>query len=79
MAAGTWGGRDGAAEQRGALDLAGEETQESRYRQGGDADTRPTIDPVVTNKWEDMRAEGRDEKWRGGIEVFGTFDLLGGK
>lgn len=57
----------------------GEKLQQDRYRQGGDADNRPTIDPTVTGHWDDLRAESRDEKWRAGVEVFGTFDLLGGK
>jgi hypothetical protein len=61
------------------LDQAREKMQEDRYRLGGDAKTRPSIDPAVTNKWADMQGGGRDEQWRGGIEVFGTFDFLGGK
>lgn len=69
----------GEAEPADVREQAGEALQQSRYRQGGDAQNRPNIDPVVTNKWEDLTAGGRDEKWRGGIEVFGTFDVLGGK
>lgn len=68
----------GAAAAPDPREQAAEKLQQNRYRQGGDASNPPAIDPTVTGAWDDMRAESRDERWRGSVEVFGTFDLLGG-